>query len=45
VTVNLRGDNIMLFDRIRVMITEVNIPQAVIMAELVTKLEKEVTEL
>jgi ribonuclease R len=45
VTVNLRGDNIMLFDRIRVMITEVNIPQAVIMAELVNKLEKEVTEL
>jgi ribonuclease R len=35
----------MLFDRIRVMITEVNIPQAVIMAELVMKLGKEVTEL
>jgi ribonuclease R len=45
VTVHLRGDHIMLFDRIRVMITEVNIPQAVIMAELVTKLGKEVTEL
>jgi len=45
VTVNLRGDNIMLFDRIRVMITEVNIPQAVIMAELVNKLSKEEMEL
>jgi len=45
VTVNLRGDNIMLFDKVRVMITEVNIAQAVIMAELVNKLEKEITEL
>ncbi|RRS30252.1 MAG: ribonuclease [Epsilonproteobacteria bacterium (ex Lamellibrachia satsuma)] len=45
VTVNLRGDNIMLFDKIRVMITEVNIPQAVIMAELVNKLSKEEMEL
>jgi len=45
VTVHLKGDNIMLFDKIRVMITEVNIPQAVIMAELVNKLEKEITEL
>ncbi len=45
VTVNLRGDNIMLFDQIRVMITEVNIAQAVIMAELVNKLEKEEMEL
>ena len=45
VTVNLKGDNLMLFDKIRVMITEVNIPQAVIMAELVNKLEKEEMEL
>ncbi|AKF25505.1 ribonuclease [Sulfurovum lithotrophicum] len=45
VVVHLRGDNIMLFDRIRVMITEVNIPQAVIMAELVNKLSKEEMEL
>lgn len=45
VTVHLRGDNIMLFDKIRVMITEVNIPQAVIMAELVNKLGKEEMEL
>jgi len=45
VTVNLKGDNIMLFDKIRVMITEVNIAQATIMAELVNKLEKEAMEL
>ena len=45
VTVNLKGDNMMLFDKIRIMITEVNIPQAVIMAELVAKLDKEITEL
>ena len=45
VTVYLRGDDIMLFDKIRVMITEVNIAQAIIMAELVNKLEKEITEL
>jgi len=45
VTVNLRGDNIMLFDKIRVMITEVNIAQAVIMAELVVKLDKDEMEL
>ena len=45
VTVNLRGDNIMLFDRIRVMITEVNIAQAIIMAELVAKLDKDEMEL
>ncbi len=38
ITVHLKGDKIMLFDKIRVMITEVNIPQAVIMAELVNKL-------
>ncbi|WP_295420871.1 ribonuclease R family protein [Sulfurovum sp.] len=45
VTVNLKGDNLMLFDKIRVMITEVNIPQAVIMAEFVNKLEKDAMEL
>lgn len=45
VEVHLKGDNLMLFDRIRLMITEVNIPQAVIMAELVQKLEKEITDL
>ena len=41
VTVNLRGDNIMLFDKIRVMITEVNIAQAIVLAELVAKLDKD----
>ncbi len=41
VTVHLKGDNLLLFDKIRVMITEVNIAQAIIMAELVTKLNKE----
>jgi len=45
VVVHLRGDDVMLFDRIRVMITEVNIAQAIIMAELVNKLSKEEMEL
>ena len=45
VTVNLRGDNIMLFDKIRVMITEVNIAQAIVLAELVAKLDKDEMEL
>jgi ribonuclease R len=41
ITVHLKGDNIMLFDKIRVMITEVNIAQAVVMAELVNKINEE----
>ena len=45
VVVHLRGDDIMLFDKVRVMITEVNIAQAIIMAELVNKLEKDPIEL
>ena len=45
VTVNLRGDNIMLFDKIKVKITEANIAQAVIMVELIEKLSKEEMEL
>ena len=45
VTVHLKGDNIMLFDRVRVMITEVDIAMATIMAELVNKIEKEPMEL
>jgi ribonuclease R len=45
VVVNLKGDQVMLFDKIRVMITEVNIPQAIIMAELVNKISKEEMEL
>jgi ribonuclease R len=45
VIVHLKGDDVMLFDKVRVMITEVNIAQAIIMAELVNKLEKEAMEL
>jgi len=45
ITVNLHGDNVMLFDKIRVKISEVNIAQAVIMSELVEKLSKEEMEL
>jgi ribonuclease R len=45
VVVHLKGDDVMLFDKIRVMITEVNIAQAIIMAELVNKLSKEEMEL
>jgi len=45
ITVNLMGDNVMLFDKIRVKISEVNIPQATIMTELVEKLSKEEMEL
>jgi len=45
VVVHLKGDDVMLFDRIRVMITEVNIAQAIVMAELVAKLDKDEMEL
>lgn len=45
ITVNLRGDNVMLFDRIRVKISEVNIAQAIIMTEVVEKLSTEEMEL
>ena len=45
ITVHLNGDKIMLFEKIRIMITEVNIAQAVVMAELVVKLEKDEMEL
>ena len=45
ITVHLKGDDVMLFDKIRVMITEVNIAQAIVMAELVNKLEKEEMDL
>jgi ribonuclease R len=41
VVVTLKGDNLMLFDKIRVMITEVDIAQKSILAELVVKLSKE----
>ncbi|MDM5263989.1 ribonuclease R [Sulfurovum sp. XTW-4] len=45
VTVHLKGDNVMLFDRVRVRINEVNIPQAIIMVEFVEKLSKDAMEL
>lgn len=45
VTVNLHGDSVMLFDKIKVKISEVNIPQATIMTEFVEKLSKEEMEL
>ena len=45
ITVNLMGDNVMLFDKIRVKISEVNIAQAIIMTELVEKLSKDEMEL
>jgi ribonuclease R len=45
VTVHLRGDNVMLFDRVKVKINEANIAQAIIMVELVEKLSKEEMEL
>ncbi|HFS85211.1 MAG TPA: ribonuclease, partial [Epsilonproteobacteria bacterium] len=45
ITVHLRGEGIMLFDRARVRINEVSIPQAFIQCELVERLSREVTEL
>ncbi len=45
VTVHLRGDNVMLFDKIKVKINEVNIAQAFIMVEFVEKLSKDEMEL
>jgi len=45
VTVHLKGDNIMLFDKVSVKINEANIAQALIMVELVEKLSKDEMEL
>ncbi len=45
VTVHLKGNDIMLFDRVRVMITEVDIAMATIIAEVVVKLNKDEMEL
>ena len=45
VTVYLNSDNVMLFDRVRVKINEVNIPQAIIMVEFVEKLSRDAMEL
>ncbi len=45
VTVHLKGDDVMLFDKVKVKINEANIPQALIMVELVEKLSKDEMEL
>jgi ribonuclease R len=45
VTVHLMGNDVMLFDRVKVKITLANIPQAVILVELVEKLSKDEMEL
>jgi len=45
VTVNLRGDNVMLFDKIIITINEVSLAMAKIQGEFVAKREKEITEL
>jgi ribonuclease R len=45
VTVHLKGSDVMLFDKVRVKINEANIPQAIIMVELVEKLDKDEMEL
>lgn len=45
VTVHLKGDNVMLFDRVKVKINEVNIAQAIIMVEFIEKLSKDEMEL
>ncbi len=45
VTVNLRGDNIMLFDKIILKIDSVSIAMAKIQGEFVAKREKEITQL
>ena len=45
VTVNLRGDNVLLFDEIIVKIESVSLAMAKIQAEFVAKCEKEITEL
>ena len=45
VTVNLRGENVLLFDKIIVKIDTVSLAMAKIQAEFVAKREKEITEL
>jgi ribonuclease R len=44
VTVHLRADQVMLFDRVKVRISEVSIPQAFIQCEFVEKISREATE-
>jgi ribonuclease R len=45
VTVNLRGDNVMLFDKIILTIESVSLAMAKIQGEFVAKREKDITEL
>ena len=45
VTVNLRGDNVMLFDKVILTIESVSLAMAKIQGEFVAKCEKEITEL
>jgi ribonuclease R len=45
VTVNLHGDNVMLFDRVLLRIESVSIAMAKIQGEFIGKVEKEITEL
>ncbi|MDD5405594.1 MAG: VacB/RNase II family 3'-5' exoribonuclease [Sulfurovaceae bacterium] len=45
IVVNIKGDNLLLFDKIKVAITEVNLAQAIIMATVVEKISKDTTEL
>jgi len=45
ITVHLKGDDVMLFDTVKVKINEANIAQAVIMVELIEKLSKDEMEL
>jgi len=40
VTIHIRGDNILLFDRVRVLITEVDIATATILGEVVKRVEQ-----
>ncbi len=41
IEVHLQGEGVMLFDKIRLMITHIHLPQATIMGELVAKIEEE----
>jgi len=45
VTVNLRGDNVMLFDKIILKIDSVSLAMAKIQGEFVAKREKDIMEL
>jgi ribonuclease R len=45
VTVNINGDNVMLFDKIIVRIESVSIAMAKVQGEFIAKIEKEITEL